>query len=179
MIYVDIDGVIADFTQALLDFVSMQTHRNLDYFQITCWDFFDDLSFYIDQDVHPIIQQFSHSDAVHNIKPIEGSHILNDLHESYDITLLTARPDYCKKHTVNWLDRHNFNYDNIIYAKDKANIIKVNATAEYLIEDNLDNAINCADYCDVLLLDKSYNQYLDTPKIKRVADWNEIKDLLL
>ena len=179
MIYVDIDGVIADFTQALLDFVSMQTHRNLDYFQITRFDFFNDLSFYIDRDVHPILQQFSHSDAVHNIKPIKDSDILNYIYDSYDITLLTARPDYCKTHTKTWLDKYNFCYDNIIHDKDKANVIKQDTNAEYLIEDNLEHAINCSKYCNVLLLDKSYNQYSNVPKVRRVADWKEIGDLLL
>lgn len=179
MIYVDIDGVIADFTQALLDFVSMQTHRNLDYFQITRWDFFDDLSFYIDRDVYPILQQFSHSDEVHNIKPIKDSNILNDISAAYDVTLLTARPDYCIEHTVNWLNKHGFKYDNIIHDKDKANLIKCDHSAEYLIEDNLDNAIKCSEYCDVLLLDKLYNQHIDVPTVRRVDDWKEIKDILL
>jgi hypothetical protein len=91
MLYVDIDGVIADLTEPLLRYVSHITGVNTDNFEIHRYDFFDDLSDYVGTDVNEIVKSFANSEYLTQIRPIEGYKCLNYLYDFFDVTLITAK----------------------------------------------------------------------------------------
>jgi uncharacterized HAD superfamily protein len=66
-----------------------------------------------------------------------------------------------------------------MFNKDKLAALKKDKRAKCLVEDNGDTALKVAEVVPVLLLDKSYNKFADHQNITRVADWNEIRELLL
>lgn len=60
-------------------------------------------------------------------EPFEGAaEVLNQLSKHYEILYLTARPQWAKKLTYNWLERHGFPAGEIVFTRDKYSWIKEN-----------------------------------------------------
>ena len=103
----------------------------------------------------------------------------------YDLHIVTARHKSLRLSTWIWLYRYyknifsSVNYSNFLTstAMKKSEICK-KLWANIIIEDNLENAIDCAnEWIKVYLLDNPWNQDYDRKKHKwiiKVKNWNEI-----
>ena len=74
-------------------------------------------------------------------EPYEDSiNYINKLHENYNIIFITARklfPEY-EKSTEDWLYKHNYNYDSIIYTTSSSDKIQyINSAKKHLFIDDL------------------------------------------
>ena len=179
MLYVDIDGVLADLTETILDYIGNNTGVDLTEFEIHNYDFFDDLSDFVGVDVNNLLNEFANSEHMHKIKKINNANYINHLYNRYEVAIITARPEKCKEPTIEWLRDNYILYDKLFFEKDKYKFIERDSMAELLIEDNGETALKVADIVPVFLLDKSYNKFANHYNLTRVSDWNEIRELLI
>lgn len=123
------------------------------------------------------------------IKPVKFSRAgIKKLKEKwYELYIVTARPSLTifKRRTKHWVNKYfKWVFKWIKYSdymmrnqKKKSDICK-QIGAEIIIEDNLDNAVECAkNWIKAYLIDKPWNQWFD-PKIHKgvtkVNSWKEI-----
>ncbi len=119
---------------------------------------------------------------------------VNSLLGKNELFVITSRPSYMIDESKKWLGQHfpdkfsdiifsdewndsYFNFFSILFKKklNKSDICK-KLDLDFMIEDNLDYAVDCAKKgIKTLLLDKPWNKNAKPPKnVLRVSDWNEI-----
>lgn len=112
---------------------------------------------------------------------------LRMLNETYDVTIVTSRPENVRDLTLVWLNEHfpklyshayftgEFDHSKTLRKSDVCNQIR----AEYLVEDSLFHAYDVANTeTKVLLLDAPWNQESIPPTIHRVHSWKVILEHL-
>lgn len=138
------------------------------------------------------IDEYYQEGEVLKIEPIKGSFegINKLLKKGYQLEIITARPSTYRDATVEWVTKHfPKKFDQIHFAfnpynKDSEPVTKAQICkkigARVLIDDNIDNALDCAkNGIKVLLMDAPWNQVEDLPKgIIRVKSWKEIVKLI-
>jgi len=184
VIAVDIDEVLADF---LNDFVYF---HNLMYKTSAKREDFK--NYYLHEvlgiereEMHIRYMEFKTFSLLERIKPIEGSidGVKKLISLGYEVHLLTARPREIEKETRKWLEIHfkgidlplHFSRDFRDKFVNKSEVAK-KIGATMIIEDHIDNAIDCAENgIKVFLIDAPWNQTDDLPEnVIRVKSWKEI-----
>lgn len=188
IIAIDIDEVLADF---LSDFVYF--HNLMYKTSVRREDF---KNYYLDEvlgidrdEMHIRYLEFKVLSLLERLKPIKGAHqgIKKLIELEYVPHLLTARTKVTEKETRKWLDIHFKGIDlPLHFARDerdkfkKKSIVCKEIGAKIIIEDHIDNALDCAENgIKVYLIDAPWNQSDDLPKnVIRVKSWREITALL-
>jgi len=82
--------------------------------------------------------------------------------------------------TTNWLKRHRIPFDSVVFArKVEKHDVAERLGLRYFIEDQLSNARLLAPLCQVLLLDRPYNQGQIPDQVTRVKTIQEATDVIL
>ncbi|UFX83231.1 5' nucleotidase, NT5C type [Candidatus Absconditicoccus praedator] len=125
------------------------------------------------------------SEKAKEIKPVDGAYEkLKELKSAgYTLNVVTARRDFLKDRTYEWLDKNLPSLISDVYFTNsfgdnqikKSEVIK-KIGADYMFEDNFEYAFDVASVgVKTFLLEKPWNanQTENTGLIKRIASWNE------
>lgn len=191
VICIDIDGVLADYVQCFVDFISEKTGADLRNFVLKDYNIYNALGEIIPgghQRMKFLKQQFQQEghEAGHGreLPTIPGSvEALKELKaKGHTVVLLTARPykQYPRlfADTIEWLKEKGFVYDALIWDENKEErILKEFPNMICMIEDNVSNALKVANKGKkVYLLEKDYNQGLEHKNIIRAETWECIME---
>ena len=187
IIGVDADEILAEFMEHFLMFHNLKYQTNFSKNEISSFRF-EEVFKIEEKAVLRRIGEFYEAEAVSEIKPVKGAieGINKLLEKGYELEIITARPPYYREITVEWVEKHfpekfkqihfafnpfNKNSERLT----KAQICK-QIGAEVLIDDNLVNALDCAENgIMVYLMNAPWNQTQDLPKnVVRVESWEEI-----
>ena len=131
--------------------------------------------------------EFYNSVYFDNIVPVSGSvEGVNYLAEKYDLYLITSRPTWLKKKTVDWVEKYfSGKFRKIVltnqYSKNGESKTKsevcVKEGIEIMIEDAVEYALDCFEKgIKVYLYNMPWNKRVDFPdEIVRISNWSEIK----
>lgn len=103
-------------------------------------------------------------------EPMEGAaEVINQLAQDYEIIYLTARPEWAKELSANWLKKHGFPDAKIICVQDKYSWIKENG-AVLMFEDDPRHIKKIQTLIPVLVPAQPWNQGLET----RFNNWRDV-----
>lgn len=191
MIAVDADEILAGFIDHFLVHYNSKYQTSVSKDKI--YSFKLDPIFNTTEDIFlKRMDEFYESGEVLRIKPVKGALQGVDqlLKKEYFLEIITARPALYAEATKEWVNKHfPKRFKQIHFAfnphnKNSENITKAQVCkkigAKVLIDDNIDNALDCAkNGITVYLMDAPWNQAEDLPKnVIRVKSWKEIIKLL-
>jgi 5'(3')-deoxyribonucleotidase len=193
VIAVDNDDVLFQLVDSIFDFynTTYQTSYNLKDQQV----FNLETTFRLtEKETMKRIYEFYHSKYLLATKPMPGAlAALKKLKQNYDLVLITARPTFTKKVTLQALNEHFPNIFQSVFLTNAFSLtgkkklksevcLEVNAKA--LIDDALHNAEDCAQKkIPVLLFNRPWNQSFkvkqdQTKLIHPVQNWSEVSQVL-
>lgn len=181
---VDLDGVIADFTNKFLEFYNLKTDSKMNF---NDWKFYNfwELMNITREDAVELINNFYDSRLFDEINLINGAKkSIEELSKENELCIITSRPINFKLKTEAFLNK-NFSEIafNVFYSDDfnigqgisKASICE-RKNIEIFIEDNVKYALSCSQKGVItFLFDKPWNQnYSNFNGLIRVKSWHEI-----
>ena len=171
----DIDGVIIDLVSVMLPYLSIECGYNVTHEDIRCYNIGEALG--VETKIAGIMEEVYKSENLKKAPPIEGAiEGINRLSKG-SVYLITTRPEKTRTDTEWWLDKHNIDYDELVFTTDRDKISIVRRfNVDIFVEDCLDHAISLSSSgVNTLLLDKSWNRdELVSNKYTRVYNWDDI-----
>ncbi len=173
----DIDGVIANFTQPLLDVIKENYGVNLKTSDIYTFDLNIVLGITKDEG-NQLVHQTLKKDLPLNPGSKETLERLS--RDGHNILLLTGRYEYLRDITQSWLKEKGVPYTQLhmlnVGEKYRANIEQI----DLIVEDSLVDALEWTHKVkNVLLFDQPWNRTLNVKNLtKRVYSWNEIYEAI-
>jgi len=138
-----------------------------------------------DNDFDLLKATYRQSEIFHHFLPMHGAReaLDNIKKRGYLVTILTSRnPDKnpkIKTITKKWLNKHKFQYDSIVFAKDKSDYIKKNeGRIIMVIEDDpeiLDSFGKLK--TEIVMFRNDLNRDIKQPNFHAVASWKEVGSL--
>ncbi len=187
-IAVDLDGVVAKFAEGLLEFRNERHGTNYRMDDIFSYDFWSVFRISREQSIKEVLD-FYNSPEFERIAPIPNSQeAMSLLSEKYFIAALTARPDFTRDKTLNWLEKYfpnvfsEFHFTNH-FAGNGERKNKSDFCLEYgyetLIDDYHRHVNECAEKgIRTFLLTQPWNWETLRPEVVRVRNWREIQERL-
>lgn len=190
VIAVDIDEVLADFLSYFVYFHNLMYKTSAskeDMKKYYLHEVFD-----VDRDEMSMrYLEFKALHLLERLEPVKGAKEgISKLFEmGYEPHLVTARPQVIEKETKKWLSIHFKDVDlpihfthpmtGRVYHRKKSEICR-EIGAEVLIDDHIENALDCAENgIKVFLMDAPWNKTEDLPEnVIRVKSWKEIVGLV-
>jgi len=169
----DIDGVIADFTQALLETIKKNYGFALKKTDIYCFD----LSVVLGipkEEVKQLIIEVLQKDLPLNAGAKETLERLSL--EGHNIYLLTSRYDVLRDITQSWLKERRIPYTQLHLLNGGEKYLAKVEPLDLIVEDSLEEALEWTKKIkNVLIYDQPWNQTLNVKNLtKRVYNWDEI-----
>lgn len=187
IIWIDLDEVLSETVEHALKandykicWIPIRKEQINDYYIFRMKEFE-----WMQQEAVDFFGDFLLSEKAKEIKPVDWAYEkLKELKSAwYTLNVVTARRDFLKDRTYEWLDKNlpslisdvyftNSFWDNQIK---KSEVIK-KIWADYMFEDNFEYAFDVASvWVKTFLLEKPWNanQTENTWLIKRIASWNE------
>lgn len=183
VIGVDFDEVLANTWSAVIEFHNERYQTSWQRKKIKTSRFWDALGV-TKEESYKKVGEFCGTKYFKNIKPIIGSQEGIDYlaSRSYKLVIITTRPSYLSKETEDWLQRYFPNkFAGIFYSLENTkSSVCSRERAKFLIEDDLDNAKECASLgVKVFLLDSPWNSSQELPEgITRFFSWLKIRHFL-
>lgn len=190
IIGVDLDDVLLDFNANLCKFYNKKFNTSLKRENIISFELAEIWGCTVEE-ARKIVADFYKSDQHKGALPIkEAPSVIKKLSKNRELYIISARPEYLRKETTEWLNKHYGSVFNGVHLisqyhnngdttkKTKAEVCD-ELGVEIFIDDSLDNANSIAnDKRTVLLLDTPWNQGKLNKNIKRVYSWKEIFSVL-
>ena len=181
IIAVDVDDVLADFTDQLIVFYNKTYNTSFKKKDFTSYDFWDIWGGTKEETIHTM-NQFFKSKYFERISPIEGSlHAIRLLEKKHELIIVTSRYTIVADKTISWLRKHySDSFKEIHFSYYDKNISKSELCrklgAQVIIDDAEKNILDCAKIgMTVLVYDCPWNKHIKTnDKITRVHNWNDI-----
>jgi uncharacterized HAD superfamily protein len=173
----DIDGVIANFTQPLLDVIKENYGVNLNSSDIYTFDLNIVLGI-TKSEGNQLVNQTLKKDLPLNPGAKETLEKLS--RDGHNIYLLTGRYEYLRDITQSWLKEKGVPYTQLhmlnVGEKYRANVDPL----DLIVEDSLVDALEWTHKVkNVLLYDQPWNRTLNVKNLtKRVYGWNEIYETI-
>jgi uncharacterized HAD superfamily protein len=186
IISVDIDDVLVPHVEDLISWHNKEYGTKMDLVHYHSKNPKDWGSKTIEEAIKRVQRFFTTPDFL-DAKPMEdAASALSSLSENYTLIVITSRDNIIEDVTNNWLSRHfpeifkeahftaRFNLEG---KSGKKSAVALNAKAEYLIDDTLENALDAAEAGIKVLLfgDYPWNQLKELPGgVTRVKDWRGV-----
>lgn len=186
IIAVDIDEVLADTVNTFCDIYNKKYKTKIkrqDFYNFKWWEIIGvDKSIFKEQFIHLIRQEHLFEKIPVKAGALAG---MSELKQNHALIIVTGRPKALAEITKNWLKRNfkdifksiNFTREQILEPsiESKFSVCK-RLKAQLLIEDEIDNATECASNgLTALLFDAPWNQQVaESDRIIRVHSWSEI-----
>ena len=171
----DLDGVMYDFVGALRSYISASTGRPAETMpDPTCWNFFaDDWGMSLDQFLAACTAGVDAGVIFRVGDPYPGAAAGTAalLAAGHRVHIVTDRasmgaPGFAAQHTSQWLAQHNITFTSLTVTADKRSV-----HTDAFIEDRPENYLALREYgVDAFLRTHAYNEHVDTPPARRVAD---------
>jgi uncharacterized HAD superfamily protein len=190
IIAVDIDEVLADFFSYFVYFHNLMYKTKVSKKDMK--KYYLNEVFEVDRaEMHIRYMEFKSLHLLEQLNPVKGAvdGLKKLIEMGFDLHLVTARPQIIEEETRKWLSVHfkdiylpiHFTHPgtgNSHHLK-KSEICK-EIGAEILIDDHMENALDCAENgIKVFLMDAPWNQTEDLPpNVVRVKSWKDITALL-
>jgi 5'(3')-deoxyribonucleotidase len=189
VIAVDFDEVTADFISYFIYFHNLMYKTKMKKDEISTYFLYE--AFKTDkQEMSIRFAEFQSLKLLERVEPAPGAieGIKKLIEKGYAPHFVTARPETLKKETKLWLKKHFKDIDFPVFfthqasgmpSLKKSEICKT-IGAEILIDDYIENAIDCAQNgIRVFLVDAPWNQTDGLPEnVVRVKSWEEITSKL-
>lgn len=188
VIAVDIDEVLADFFAYFVYFHNLMYKTKVSLKDTNMEKYYLNEVFEVDRaEMHIRYMEFKALHLLEQLKPIQGSQsgMKKLIKMGFEPHLVTARPQIIEEETRKWLSAHFKGIDLPIHFTHpgtgashhfkKSEICK-EIGAEILIDDHIENALDCAENgIKVFLMDAPWNKQEDLPEgVVRVKSWKEI-----
>ncbi|MEM4296507.1 MAG: NIF family HAD-type phosphatase [Candidatus Anstonellales archaeon] len=180
---VDIDGVLANFLQAFLDFFNALKGTGYKEYHICHWEFSKCFGITKEEE-RRLLDNFYASGKLKQLTCLPyAKEAIKELSKIYEIYALTSRHNSLYSDTIFWIRTHFPEIKDVFFldkTRNSKEIICREIGIKILVEDNKDFAFKAAQNgIFVLLMDKPYNKGLEHDNIKRVEDWKAAKRLLI
>jgi 5'(3')-deoxyribonucleotidase len=186
---IDLDDVLSESTAALIEFHNNTygTNYKMSDLKNYVWEVWSDT---LNKSIEKI-EKFNRTAYLKNIKPIPRVRkILEKIKKNNELYIITGRADDITKETEEWVKKYYPNIFSKIFFTNQFSLDAISTTKkimcnnldlDILVEDNLENAIECsAPNRKIYLLDYPWNQTEKLPEgIKRVNSWKEIGENIL
>lgn len=175
----DIDGVIANSQPVIIQKLNNFFGKS---YQLTDFENFDPLRMFgADRKTINDFIMDRELEIIEEALPIErAGEIIHILYNYFSIHLISARTPIYYDNTVNWLDKHQINYDTLtlLGQHDKRQAC-LNTRVDLFIEDNKKNAVQISSCgIPVYLFNATYNQGELSHNIHRVFSWTDILEAI-
>lgn len=191
VIAVDADEILAAFLEHFLIYHNLKYKTSLKKEDVLSFKL-EELFNIEEADVLIRMNEYYESGEVLRIGVVEGAAegVENLLRKGYELQIITARPPFYREATVEWVGKHfpdKFKQIHFAFNPFNKNSEKLTKAeichqigAKVLIDDNLINALDCAENgITVYLMDATWNQTEDLPEnVIRVKSWKEIVERL-
>ena len=169
----DIDGVIADFSQALLETIKKNYGLALKKTDIYCFDLNVVLGITKSEGKQLIIEVLK-KDLPLNLGAKETLERLS--REGHNIYLLTSRYDHLRDITQSWLKEKGIPYTQLYLLNVGEKYLAKVDPLDLIVEDSLEEALGWTQKVkNVLVYDQPWNKTLNVKNLtKRVYNWDEI-----
>ncbi len=189
---IDIDDVLAEFITPLLEYTNSLYNINLRVEEINSYGLRKFWKCSKEEELNRLEKFYKTNKFNNNIKPLKGAQEgVKKLKENGDeLYLISSRPNKLHENTAKWIEKHYWNKFSGLYLTNQSSLNGISnkksevckcLDIEIMIEDSIENAIDCASEVEkILLLDYTWNQENDLPKnIKRVYSWDDITEEIL
>ena len=147
-VVLDLDGVLMKYPELWLDFLNKHLKKNFRVEDLTSpyllWQQLE-----IPPETYEYLKRmYRDSGEVLKGEPIEGSQqFVFKLHQKYKVVILTRRPvdqyERLAHDTIEWLDKHNYHYDAILFSQEKPYTLKTKlGNVVFCLEDDPREAEN-------------------------------------
>lgn len=192
-IAIDIDEVLADTLPSFLVYYNQKHSTNFKKPDFLTYDWWETFGISKEEAINDFYDFMFSSHSI-EIPPIKGSQkALDFLKNKFRLISITNRPYDFKDHTLAWLKINfqnvldNVYFGNIHSKNGKPHITKLeimkNMKVDYLIEDQVKIALECANHgIKVFLFSAPWNINQEIPSglpIIKVSSWDEIVDNLM
>lgn len=176
-IAIDIDGTITR-ADAFIPFINDFFKMNFTGKDITSYDFSGALGVDVSDLFNQTDDTMYRSLAARQYAPA----IIQDLHTTSDVHLVTARPKRWAEATRYWLNQHNIPVKQLSFhgGDEPKKQFLSRLQPHVVIEDNPGIALFAVEELGVpvILLDAPYNQSCLHPSIHRVTNWKDLKRIV-
>ena len=184
---IDLDECLTEYVFGFLNYYNNTHKTNFHFWEIKNYKLWELIGGTKEEAINTVYA-FHETNYFKELPVVFGAkNAVEELRKFSELLIITSRPNELINKTNQWLDQHFHNkFSNILFTnewsksgerKQKSEICK-NLKLDFLIEDNLDYALNCSGYVRrVFLLDKPWNQTENgnLPRdVDRVYNWNEI-----
>lgn len=173
VIAVDIDNVLADTDDVVRRLIRdlFDVHSTRD--EITTWEYSSSLPITAEQERQ--VFNTLHREYLSSIPDVPGAIAgMSHLRTLAPIWIITARPEWSRSATEDWLTSFGFVYDTLLFSASKSNIA---VPAIFFIDDNPETANQLiAKSKRIFLMDRPWNRdILDSELLTRVSSWSDIQ----
>ena len=188
IIGIDFDDVLLDFRTPFCLYIN--SIKNTTYTRSDMTDFYFEKVFGCSrQEVLDFINGFYESEEHLHAPTIAGAQeAIKKLSKHYSLSIISARPEYLRERTEQWIQKHFGNMFETIHLNNQYHGDEIKKTkaevcqeigAEIYVDDLLENAEGVANTGrKVFLLDSPWNQGEIPQGITRAYSWNEIVEAL-
>jgi len=185
LIFIDLDEVLCNFIEKFLLFHNRIKNTNFKFEQVKEYHM-NKLWGVSREEIVKELKEYYDSKEFENLSIIPGAKKAIDiLSKNNELIIITARPNFLKEKTEIWINKNFPNKFSTIYLTnegthneptEKKVDLCLKLGIKLVIEDSLENAIDCAKAgMKVFLLNKPWNQCENLPEnINRVYSWEEI-----
>ncbi|KAL3644298.1 hypothetical protein CASFOL_012230 [Castilleja foliolosa] len=193
MVAVDVDEVLGNFVSALNQFISDRYSLNHSVSEYHVYEFFKIWNCSRDEADIRVHEFYTTHYFKNGIHPLPGAQeALQNLSETYNLSIVTSRQHVIKEHTIEWIEKHypglfkEIHFGNHFAldgkSRPKSEICK-SLGAKVLIDDNPRYALDCAEIGMKVLLFDHENSYpwcksehiLQHPRVTKVHNWEEVE----
>ena len=187
---IDIDGVLTDMEREITDYATKMCVEEQIPIKVDSTQYYESDSFDWNQEQ---VDKFWYKYLVPYVKEANSrkyaKEIIQELRkEENKIYIITARDEsgmpeeyYGKMQqlTKEWLNKHEIEYDKLIFAKDKEKLQKcIENNVEIMIEDSPNNIKDISTKIKVIKFDCQYNKNVQNKNIITAYSWYHIYDII-
>ena len=184
---IDIDEVVAEFVKGYLKKYTEKYEKSFDFEKIFSYNLWESLNITKEEAIK-LADEFYDSEHFENIGLVSGAkESITKLSKDNELIFITSRPIKLKNITENFI-KNNFKelLFRILFSNDffqQGNLSKgeicQQENIDFLIEDNKDYSISCAEKgIKVILFDKPWNRNFEHENVTRVSGWEETLEVL-
>ncbi len=181
---IDIDGVIGDSDKTFRKYLNKEFGFNLKRSDITKF-MYEDILDVPKSKIKKFWENFTEKKLWLEIPLLQNAKSSIDyLKDKYNVIIITARPEKLKDMTVEWLEKNQIQYDDLIFIDEQnkeskiSKIFQKNINLRFHIEDRAEYAVEFAKAeIKVILFDYPWNKNIkgkfDKEYLIRVKNWRE------
>lgn len=174
---IDLDGVTANFVGSFVSYLENKYGKKIPSEQVTSYYWYETVDWLSETMFWDSFHEFGENGGYGRLELMpQAKSAIEILKNNRDLYVITHRPKYAYKDTVEWLDKNISIPESKLYLTDrpKSEIVNELNLESYIddsphtLEDLADNTV-----ANIYCYDHLYNRHLNRADIKRVTSWFE------